>query len=180
VRGVLPPGVPHAARIVALAFGLALIWLSRSLARRRYRAWQLAVVLVVGSAIAHLAKGLDFEEAAISLALLAALVRYRTRFDVPGDPQAARPLLLIGLVAAAAGAVALGVEVRGAELSERLADAFEAGGLALALAALVSWLRPLSHAVEQTVVERRAVRELVDAYGTDSLSFFALRRDKSY
>src|SRR5581483_6125688 len=39
---------------------------------------------------------------------------------------------------------------------------------------------PLSHAVAQTVVERRAVRELVDAYGTDSLSFFALRRDKSY
>ena len=39
---------------------------------------------------------------------------------------------------------------------------------------------PLSHAVEQTVTERRAVRELVDAYGSDSLSFFALRRDKSY
>jgi lysylphosphatidylglycerol synthetase-like protein (DUF2156 family) len=38
VRGVLPPGVPHAARIVALAFGIALIWLSRSLARRRDRA----------------------------------------------------------------------------------------------------------------------------------------------
>ena len=30
------------------------------------------------------------------------------------------------------------------------------------------------------MTERRAVRELVDAYGTDSLSFFALRKDKSY
>jgi lysylphosphatidylglycerol synthetase-like protein (DUF2156 family) len=180
VQGVLPPGVPHAARIVAVAFGLALIWLSRSLARRRRRAWQLAVLLVVGSAIAHLAKGLDVEEAVISLGLLAALIRFRSRFDVPGDLEAARPLLVIGLVAAAAGAVVLGVEVRGAEISDRLADVFEAGGIAFALAALVLWLRPLSHAVEQTVAERRAVRELVDAYGTDSLSFFALRRDKSY
>jgi lysyl-tRNA synthetase, class II len=180
VRGVLPPGVPEAARIVALAFGLALIWLSRSLARRRRRAWQLAVVLVVGSAIAHLAKGLDVEEAVISLALLAALLRFRSRFDVPGERDSARPLLLGALVAGACGAIALGIEVRGAELPDRLADAFEAVGLALGLAALVSWLRPLSHAVEQTVAERRAVRELVDAYGTDSLSFFALRRDKSY
>src|SRR4029077_9087656 len=59
VRGVLPPGVPEAARVLALAFGLALIWLSLSRARRRRRAWQLAVLVVVASAVAHLAKGLD-------------------------------------------------------------------------------------------------------------------------
>src|SRR5207248_1062857 len=68
VRGVLPPGGIAAARVSALAFGLALIWLSRSLAHRRRRAWQLAVAVVVASAVAHLAKGLDFEEALISLA----------------------------------------------------------------------------------------------------------------
>ena len=55
VRGVLPPGVPAAARVGALAFGIVLVWLSRSLRRRRRRAWQLAVVLVVASAGAHLA-----------------------------------------------------------------------------------------------------------------------------
>ncbi len=33
VQGVLPPGVPGAARWLALAFGVALVWLSRSLAR---------------------------------------------------------------------------------------------------------------------------------------------------
>ena len=59
VRGVLPPGAPGAARILALAFGLALVWLSRLLARRRRRAWQLAVALVTGISLAHLAKGLD-------------------------------------------------------------------------------------------------------------------------
>ena len=59
--------------IAALTFGLTLIWLSRSLARRRRRAWQLAVVLVVGLSVAHLVKGLDFEEATLTLLVLAAL-----------------------------------------------------------------------------------------------------------
>ena len=100
VHGVLPPGAPHAARIVGLAFGLGLIWLSRSLARRRRRAWQLAVVIVIGSAIAHMAKGLDFEEATATLLLLAALLRWRARFTAPGDPEAARPLFVVFLLAA--------------------------------------------------------------------------------
>jgi lysyl-tRNA synthetase class 2 len=180
VDGVLPPGVPHAARIVALAFGVALIWLSRSLARRRHRAWQLAVVIVVVSAIAHLAKGLDVEEAASTLVLLVALVRFRDRFTAPGNPEAVRPLIVVGLLAVAVGGLVVGVELRGADMPRRLADLLEAVGLAVGFWALFAWLRPLSHAVEQTVTERRAVRELVDAYGTDSLSFFALRRDKSY
>ena len=180
VHGVLPPGVPSAARIVALAFGIALIWLSRSLARRRRRAWQLAVVIVVGSAIAHMAKGLDFEEATTTLVLLAALVRFRSRFTAPGNSEAARPLLVIVLLAAAVGAATLGFELRGVAIPDRLGDVFEAAGFVLGFSALFLWLRPLSHAVEQTVTERHAVRELVDAYGTDSLSFFALRKDKSY
>ena len=181
VHGVLPPGVPHAARVVALAFGIALIWLSRSLARRRRRAWQLAVVIVIGSAIAHLAKGLDVEEAATTLVLLAALLRWRARFTAPGDPEAARPLLVIGLLAAGGrGRDARHRAARRRRSRTGSATCFEAAGLVLGFAALFLWLRPLSHAVEQTVTERRAVRELVDAYGTDSLSFFALRRDKSY
>jgi lysyl-tRNA synthetase class 2 len=48
------------------------------------------------------------------------------------------------------------------------------------IAALYLWFRPFTHKVAQTVGERRVARALVDAYGSDSLSFFALRRDKSY
>jgi lysyl-tRNA synthetase, class II len=180
VQGVLPPGWPEAARVLTVAFGIGLIWLSRSLARRRRRAWQLAVAAVVASAVAHLAKGLDFEEAAISLLLLVSLVRWRRRFDVPGDPASVRPLL--GLCAALTGIAAVvgGAEVRGVELSHRSGDALLGAGLVLGFMALYLWLRPFGHAVAQTVGERRAVRALVDAYGSDSLSFFALRRDKSY
>jgi lysyl-tRNA synthetase class 2 len=180
VRGVLPPGFPAAARVGALAFGILLIVLSRSLAARRLRAWQLAVALVIASAAAHLAKGLDVEEAAISLVLLAALVRYRRRFDVPGDPASTRPLVALAAAAAAAAAVGLAVELHGGELPDRASDLFTALGFVLGVAALYLWFRPLSHKVAQTVGERRVARALVDAYGRDSLSFFALRRDKSY
>src|SRR5690348_16059052 len=34
VHGVLPPGWPEAARVLTVAFGVGLIWLSRSLAKR--------------------------------------------------------------------------------------------------------------------------------------------------
>jgi len=179
VRGVLPPGVPTAARVLALAFGIALLWLSRSLARRRRRAWQLAIVVVVASAAAHLAKGLDFEEAIISLVLLAALLRYRGRFDVPGDPRSVGPVVGIFLTAAAVAAVTLGVDIRGGELPDRIGDLITALGLLAGFAALYLWLRPLSQSVVQTVAEHRLARDIVEEFGRDSLSFFALRKDKS-
>ena len=94
VSGVLPPGVPDAARTLALALGLGLIWLSRGLARRKRRAWWLAVALVVASAVAHLAKGLDFEEAtAAPDPARRALARAPAvrRAGRPGDDPAARP-----------------------------------------------------------------------------------------
>jgi lysyl-tRNA synthetase class 2 len=180
VGGVLPPGLPEAARVLTVAFGIGLIWLSHSLAKRRRRAWQLAVVVVVASAAAHLAKGLDFEEATISLVLLVALVRWRRQFDVPGDPASVRPLLGLGAALAAIVAVAGGAELRGVDLSARTDDALLGLAVVFGFLALYFWLRPFGLAVAQTVGERRMVRQLVDAYGSDSLSFFALRRDKSY
>ena len=180
VGGVLPPGWPEAARVLTVAFGVGLIWLSRSLARRRRRAWQLAVAVVVASAVAHLAKGLDFEEATISLLLLVALVHWRRRFDVPGDPGSARLLLGLGAALAGIAAIVAGAEVRGFELSPRAADGLLGLGLVFGFLALYLWLRPFGHAVAQTVAERGMARALVDEYGSDSLSFFALRRDKSY
>jgi lysyl-tRNA synthetase class 2 len=179
VRGVLPPGVPTAARVLALSFGIALIWLSRSLAHRRRRAWQLAVALVFASGVAHLAKGLDFEEATITALLLVALLYFRRRFDVPGDPRSVGRLMGVAIVAAAAAAIPIGIELRGGEIPERIAESITAVGLVLGFYALFVWLRPLSQSVAQTVAERRLARDLVEEFGRDSLSFFALRRDKS-
>jgi lysyl-tRNA synthetase, class II len=179
VRGVLPPGVPGAARIAALTFGLTLIWLSRSLSRRRRRAWQLAVVLVVGLSIAHLVKGLDFEEALLTLLVLAALFRFRKRFDVPGDPLSVRPLVVTALAFSTTAALVLVLDLRGFR-GDRIEDILAAFSLVLGFRALHLWLRPISQRVRQSTDDRRLVRKLVRSHGDDSLAFFSLRRDKSY
>ena len=179
VRSVLPPGVPGAARIAALTFGLTLIWLSRSLARRRRRAWQLAVVLVVGLSIAHLVKGLDFEEALLTLVVLAALFRFRKRFDVPGDPLFVRPLVVTALACSTTAALVAVLDLRGFR-GDRVEDLLAAASIVLGFRALHLWLRPISQRVRQSAEDRRLVRKLVRSHGTDSLAFFSLRRDKSY
>jgi lysyl-tRNA synthetase, class II len=180
VRGILPPGVPAAARVLTLSFGLGLIWLSRSLARRRHRAWQLAVALVIATGLGHLAKGLDVEEASASVLLLAALVYYRRRFDVPGERHGSGRLAIALTTLAATLALPLGFELRGVEPSDRIADSLTAVGLLVGFYALYLWLRPLSQSVAQTVAEHRLARDLVEEFGRDSLSFFALRRDKDF
>ena len=171
--------MPGAARILALSFGLGLVWLSRLLARRRRRAWQLAVGLVIGISLAHLAKGLDVEEATLGLILLVALVRYRSRFDVPGDPSSVRPLLTTFAALATLGALTFVLDRRGLE-GERWEDALAAVTLVLTTRALYLWLRPVSDRIRQSADERRIARRLVRSHGEDSLAFFSLRRDKNY
>jgi lysyl-tRNA synthetase class 2 len=179
VRGILPPGVPDAARTVALALGLAMVFFARGLARRKRRAWWLAVAVVVASALAHLAKGLDVEEATVHLVLLVALVRARRYFVAPGDPATVLPLLQVG----AALAVAVPVVIYGATDQDALSSRIEVA-LALLVAALGAralwlWLRPLPEPLPVTGARARA-EELVHEHGSDSLAYFALRRDKSY
>ncbi|MGZ4291370.1 MAG: bifunctional lysylphosphatidylglycerol flippase/synthetase MprF [Gaiellaceae bacterium] len=179
VGGVLPPGVPEAARTVALALGLGMVFLSRGLARRKQRAWGLAVVVVIASAIAHLAKGLDVEEATVHVVLLVALLRGRRHFVAPGDPATVVPLLQVG--------VALGLAIPFLLVGIYDTDAYSSR-IEVALALLVGalgfralwlWLRP--HAVAPPALgDRERAAELVQEHGSDSLSYFALRRDKSY
>jgi lysyl-tRNA synthetase, class II len=180
VQGVLPPGVPEAARVLALAFGIVLIWLSRGLARRRRRAWKLAIGVVIASAVAHMAKGLDFEESIATLVLLAALWRWRAEFWVRGDPATRWPL-----AQAVAGLVAIGLLIwlRTTDrmgFSERIEEALVVIAAVLALRALYLWFRPQVHRGRQTDVERVAAEGIVREEGRDSLCYFALRHDKSW
>ncbi|MGC9974364.1 MAG: hypothetical protein ABSC36_03090, partial [Gaiellaceae bacterium] len=175
---IMPTDVLELARVVALTLGLALLLLSRSLARGRRRAWTLALVAVVGVAIAHLVKGLDFEESIVSLLLVVALLRYRSHFDAPGDPAVRRPVAA-GLLAAAV-VVAVGIVLGTRGIPDRVGDLISACALLLALWALRLWLGPFPEHVHQSLEERHRARELVESFGRDSLAFFALRRDKSF
>ncbi len=179
IGGVLPPGVPNAARTIALALGLGMIFFSRGLARRKRRAWYLAVAIVIASAFAHLAKGLDFEEAAVHLLLLVALFRSRRYFVAPGDPATVLPFVQV------AGALVLAVvlfvvaNAKTDDVSTRIEEAGLLLVVALGFRALWLWLRPLP-VVPPCAEDRERATELVQEHGSDSLAYFALRRDKSY
>lgn len=97
---------PHAVRgigtLLVAPIGLGLLVIARGLARRKHRAWQLAVVLLGGSAALHLAHGVDYGAAATVLIALA-LVARRHDFEVRGDPAAdtriaARAVLFAGTI----------------------------------------------------------------------------------
>jgi len=165
---------------VTIAFGIALLWLSLALARRKRRAWQLAVLLMFGTALSHLIKGLDVEEAAASLAVLAGLLHYRRRFDVEGDPESVRPLVLT--VAGLAATTAF-LSVSAAEMispPDRILDAFAILTGALAFCALSLWFRPIAAHLHDVGMSREDAGRIVAEGGYDTLSFFALRGDKSY
>jgi len=105
---------PHAVRgigtLLVAPIGLGLLVIARGLARRKYRAWQLAVVLLGGSAALHLAHGVNYGAAATVLIALA-LVARRRDFDVRGDPRRDTRIAVRAVVFAAAiygyGAAAL-------------------------------------------------------------------------
>ncbi len=92
---------------LALPAGAALLLVSPYLLKRRRRAWQAAVVLMLVLGVFDLLKGLDFEETAITWAVLALLIYCRSAFTVRHDPITLRsavwrvPLLgLVGLLGA--------------------------------------------------------------------------------
>lgn len=86
----LPLEIPNDSRSVSVLLGFALLILAFGLARAQHQAWLLTLVALVGSALAHLLKGIDLPEA-ISAALLLALLWYwRDAFRARTDPPALR------------------------------------------------------------------------------------------
>jgi lysyl-tRNA synthetase class 2 len=74
----------------ALPAGAALLLVSPYLLKRRRRAWQAAVILMIILGILDLLKGLDFEEALITWSVAAALVFARPAFSVRHEPLTER------------------------------------------------------------------------------------------
>lgn len=108
IISTLVPGVfPAAATTGAAAVGVILVALSRALRRGKYRAWLLATALTALTVLLHLLKGLDVEEATLSVILLLLLVTSHRMFNAKPDPRSlGRLLTVLGtgpLIAAALG-----------------------------------------------------------------------------
>ena len=177
-QAMLPMDAGDLAGSVTFASGVALVWLSGGLARRKRRAWLAALGVITFAAAAHLAEGFDIEEAIGSLVLLVALLRLRRWFDAPGDPTSLRPLVAGLGVALVAWAI---VGSAASEHLNRITDlGFELVLAAGAFWALYQWLRAHREPCGQTDADFERARALVADHGEDSLSFFALRRDRRY
>jgi lysyl-tRNA synthetase, class II len=96
------------ARAATAAVGVLLIYLGTGLRRGKHRAWQLAVALTGAGVLLHILKGLDFDAAAVSAALLAMLIVVRKRFHAIPDPRS-RWRALAALTGFAATGFALGL-----------------------------------------------------------------------
>ncbi len=213
VTEVLPAVFPAAATTGAAALGLILITLSRALRRGKYRAWLVATVLAAITVVLHLVKGLDVEEAALSLAVFVLLVSARSRFTAKPDPRSVRRLAQV-LVLGTAVATVLGWlwlsldadgEAPGTTWTARLTQSFLGlvgisgpvrfvdpraetraavalavlGASVLFVAALVA-LQPAGGPHALTEEEQQRLRDLLARWGgIDSLSYFALRDDRS-
>jgi phosphatidylglycerol lysyltransferase len=98
---IFPLGFQHFSRSLTLLIGFALVVSSISIRRRKRRAFRLVAVLCVLSVIFHLTKGIDYEEASVSLLLLGVLLMSRKQFNVgSGPPDLGRAVLRAAVGAA--------------------------------------------------------------------------------
>jgi phosphatidylglycerol lysyltransferase len=102
-----PLTVARGGHLAAALAGFALLVLSLSLWRRKRVAWMLTVMVLLASAIVHLIKGLDYEEALLSGALVSWLIYLRPNFharsDTPSIRQGLQTLLMAFLFTLAYG-----------------------------------------------------------------------------
>jgi lysyl-tRNA synthetase class 2 len=95
---------------LALPAGAALLLVAPYLLKRRQRAWQAAIILLVALGVFDLLKGLDFEETALTWGLGFALVLFSDAFRVRHDPITLRSALwrvpMLGFLGLAAAALA--------------------------------------------------------------------------
>ena len=96
---VFPLEFQDFSRSITLLIGFALVVSAVNIFRRKRRAFRLVVALSALSVVFHLTKGIDYEEAFVSLMLLSVLLASRKQFNVRSGP----PDFTLALFRAAAG-----------------------------------------------------------------------------
>jgi lysylphosphatidylglycerol synthetase-like protein (DUF2156 family) len=200
-----PLALHETATALSAVTGIALLQLARGVRRGQCWAWTAAVVLLGLAAGAHVVKGLDVEEAVLSVAAVGFLVVNRRHFRAPTDRGSVRFGVATLLVAGAVTIVVATVGVQlsrhrtgwpsaAAAVSERLLglSTISIGGrldatLTIALAAVgvglalsFGWLLVRPVLTADWDISFDAARDILDRHGGDTLSYFALRDDKHH
>ncbi|HSQ79340.1 MAG TPA: phosphatidylglycerol lysyltransferase domain-containing protein [Candidatus Bathyarchaeia archaeon] len=101
LREVFPLEFLHISRFLSLLIGFALAVTSINIFKRKKRAYGLVMALSALSVVFHLTKGLDYEEAALSLGLMAVLFLARKNFRVKSSfPDLRSTLVPLGVALA--------------------------------------------------------------------------------
>ena len=189
---------------LSLPAGAALLLVAPYLAKRRRRALETAVALMIVLGLFDLLKGLDFEETILTWGVAVVLILSRDAFTVRHDPNTLRSavwrvpvLALIGL-AIAMVAIWTGSHASFGTVATETFDLlrYQPGpihfhhhipigihmlelGTLLVIAYVI--FRPLTvpHAPPSPAA-RQAASDLVRAHGADTLAFFKLRADGHY
>lgn len=100
--GIVSTLIQQGAALATVLLGFILLVLAISLWQRKRTAWLLTVALLALSIVLHLLKGLDYEEAFLSLVLMLGLLATNNQFHTKSDTPSIRfavPLLVITLLA---------------------------------------------------------------------------------
>jgi len=95
IRDIFPMEVLHGTRLAAALAGFALLLLAGSLWRRKRTAWLLTVLILAGSIVMNLVKGLDYEEALLDAALIVFLLLLRPNYHADSDRPSVRQGLIV-------------------------------------------------------------------------------------
>ncbi len=189
---------------LSLPAGAALLIVAPYLAKRRRRALETAIALMLALGLFDLLKGLDFEETILTWGVAVVLIVSRDAFTVRHDPNTLRsavwrvPLLaLIGL-AIAIVAVWTGTHASFGTVATETSDLlrYQPGPIhfhhhiPIGVHMLELWtllmiayviFRPLTVSrIPPSPAARRVASDLVRAHGADTLAFFKLRADGHY
>jgi len=204
-----PIAVPETAAVLVALAGIGLLFVARGVRRGQRHAWSIALALLLFSAGGHVVKGLDIEEAILTLLAAAFLALHASDFTAPADRTASKRAVVAALAGVSVAIVAgvVGVELHRPRIP--LDDAFRAVSFRLVgdrsgrlphgidtwmspallavgigIAVYVLWLafRPAVAARSSSFrpMSQDRARFIVGKYGTDSLSYFALRSDKEW
>ncbi|HMC09616.1 MAG TPA: phosphatidylglycerol lysyltransferase domain-containing protein, partial [Actinomycetota bacterium] len=207
LRSFVPLAVPEAAAALVALAGLGLLFLSGGVRRGGRRAWDTALILLIGSALLHLAKGVEVGAAVLALAVAAYLGAQRAAFRggaARGGVRAAFLTAVAGGTAAVVAATAavelltrhprLALPEALAAVTGRLVGSTFIGlpdrlndfltpamvAVSLGLVALAAWtvFRPAYAGRRAPGSGMARARELVARHGGDSLAPFVLRADR--
>jgi phosphatidylglycerol lysyltransferase len=209
LTGRLPFEVTHGSRALMLLAGIALLYLGRTLARRKRLAWGLALALSAISSGLYLADRGSILRAAFAAAFAVELWRHRHRFHARTDPirlrhaLAAAPVLALAVSAyGIAGLREFGhpdTHVLAALHTTWLIAGFQDPPLLAASASATAWawslrlllvvsagyvvsaaFAPVAWRNYQSQLEHFKVAGLAWQYGLDSLSYYAKQDDKRH